>query len=541
MAERNSQKADEGLGVPAKLLLLAALLKNDRIISNNGKSFLKELILRRDSRLDGLLNKFEYKRSGDSSFLEMLHDLIMEEARSTYEELFGDTSLELGKTLSKNERDSKQLTDEKSLIYGEVEFDSFYRVLRKINPPPGLVFYDLGSGTGKAVLAARFAYDFSKCIGVEILTSLHRQALTVLQRYESKFKPHLAMGQSQHVMVYEGSFLDYDWSDGDLVFANSTCFDDFLMGSLSDMAGRLKAGAIVVTFTKCMTNAAFELLERKRYRMSWGPATVFIHRKLNADGSPVGPAQLNILPSDSITYDDDKPSTDHEPPSPFDDIDDDDDDEDDEEDDDYDDDDIDEYISQKSAHVLNNEEQPRASAPSPPSQKGYSVGSMSTTPQRMPSALLPTPPGLSIVSPAIRSPSSSSSAAKASPSIPGNTPPSQVSPSLTSNADEKQSNIPRGTPNERSSSSVKLSAPPVPVTAKQSPGSKHETPPANSVLSPSQAKTPSSSAGSGVALSGVGELYSPTCMNSPFDSGLLVRKRAGPRKSVNISGNLYDQ
>jgi len=36
-----------------------------------------------------------------------------------------------------------------SLIYGEVEFDSFYRVLRKINPPPGLVFYDLGSGTGK--------------------------------------------------------------------------------------------------------------------------------------------------------------------------------------------------------------------------------------------------------------------------------------------------------------------------------------------------------------------------------------------------------
>lgn len=33
-----------------------------------------------------------------------------------------------------------------SLIYGEVEFASFYRVLRKINPAPGLVFYDLGEG-----------------------------------------------------------------------------------------------------------------------------------------------------------------------------------------------------------------------------------------------------------------------------------------------------------------------------------------------------------------------------------------------------------
>lgn len=31
---------------------------------------------------------------------------------------------------------------------------------------------------------------------------------------------------------------------------------------------------------------------------------VFIHRRLNADGSAVGPPSLNILPSDSITYDD---------------------------------------------------------------------------------------------------------------------------------------------------------------------------------------------------------------------------------------------
>ena len=31
---------------------------------------------------------------------------------------------------------------------------------------------------------------------------------------------------------------------------------------------------------------------------------MFIHRRLNADGSAVGPSTLNILPSDSITYDD---------------------------------------------------------------------------------------------------------------------------------------------------------------------------------------------------------------------------------------------
>jgi SAM-dependent methyltransferase len=292
----------ESLTEPAKLLLLAALLTNDRIISNNGKSFLKELILRRDSRLGVLLQAFEGQNSGDSAFLETLHDLIMDEANQLYNELFFDTSLEVGKTLSKNERDDKLLSQEKSLIYGEVEFNSFYRVLRKINPQPGLVFYDLGSGTGKAVMAARFAYDFSKCIGIEILTSLHEQAERVLHRYNADFKNSLALGQSQHAMVYEGSFLDFDWSDGELVFANSTCFDDQLMQALSDMAGRLKPGAIVVTFTKGMSSDKFEVLERKRYRMSWGPATVFIHRRLKHDGKPVGPPQLNVLPSDDNTY-----------------------------------------------------------------------------------------------------------------------------------------------------------------------------------------------------------------------------------------------
>lgn len=33
--------------------------------------------------------------------------------------------------------------------------------------------------------------------------------------------------------------------------------------------------------------------------------SVFIHRRLNEDGTPVGPPRLNILPSDNITYDDD--------------------------------------------------------------------------------------------------------------------------------------------------------------------------------------------------------------------------------------------
>lgn len=45
--------------------------------------------------------------------------------------------------------------------------------------------------------------------------------------------PLLSTSQHQIAAVFGGSFLDFDWSDGDVVFANSTCFDEALM---SDMA-----------------------------------------------------------------------------------------------------------------------------------------------------------------------------------------------------------------------------------------------------------------------------------------------------------------
>ena len=45
------------------------------------------------------------------------------------------------------------------------------------------------------------------------------------------------------------------------------------MTKMSKMAEGLKPGAIFVTFTKGLNSNAFEILERKRCKMSWGPAT----------------------------------------------------------------------------------------------------------------------------------------------------------------------------------------------------------------------------------------------------------------------------
>jgi len=302
------------LTAPAKLLLLASLLAKDGVITNNGKAFLKELILQKDPRLMELLERFDSQEGQDTAFLDTINDLIEGEAEKLFDSLYNECTLEKAKSLSKAEREVKSMDEEKSLIYGEVEFHSFARVLRKIGPRPGTKFYDLGSGTGRAVFIARFLHDFDRCVGLEILEGLHGAAAQVLERYNQHYRQYLSTGNSQRVAVYQGSILEQDWSDGDLVFANSTCFDDDLMEQMSKQAERLSPGAFFVTFTKGLTSDEFELMERKRYKMSWGPATVFIHRRLNHDKTVFSNEQLQDVPDDDSykEYDDTYESSDED-------------------------------------------------------------------------------------------------------------------------------------------------------------------------------------------------------------------------------------
>eukprot|EP00968_Pinguiococcus_pyrenoidosus_P027108 scaffold7352_cov254-Pinguiococcus_pyrenoidosus.AAC.34 len=227
-----------------------------------------ELILRRDERIDAVMALFDQQSSeGEGSVIDELTKLIDTEAHVLYTELFKNCTLEDGKSLSKREREEGDLKEEKSLIYGEVDFFSFAAILRKINPEPGTVFYDLGSGTGKALFVARFACrgsldfsmqaksalltcDFGQCTGIEILEGLSNAAAEITKQFSSSYREYLCASQPQEVAVHQCSFLDFDWSDGDVVFANSTCYDEDLMLKLTAQASALKPGAYVITFTK---------------------------------------------------------------------------------------------------------------------------------------------------------------------------------------------------------------------------------------------------------------------------------------------------
>ncbi len=112
----------------------------------------------------------------------------------------------------KDELDSLRSDEsDTSLTYGEIVSTSFEQLLvdalRTLvslgRRPTNLVFYDLGSGTGKAIITTGlcFAYNtFTSAIGLEIVPSLHEAACGVLRRFRNCITAAEAEASSEKVI-----------------------------------------------------------------------------------------------------------------------------------------------------------------------------------------------------------------------------------------------------------------------------------------------------------------------------------------------------
>lgn len=153
-------------------------------------------------------------------------------------------------------------------VYGEIVFMSFYLLLERASPRREEIFYDLGSGSGKAVIAAALAFDFAQCIGIERLPVLHKLALQVTG------KSHL-----QQVHFIQGDFLKYDFKDGNIIFINATCLHYYTWEALVKKLLLLKPGARVIVITKKIKSPEFQLIHQETILMSWGMSTASIYIK----------------------------------------------------------------------------------------------------------------------------------------------------------------------------------------------------------------------------------------------------------------------
>mmetsp|Transcript_15700 Transcript_15700/g.14209 ORF Transcript_15700/g.14209 Transcript_15700/m.14209 type:complete len:101 (-) Transcript_15700:41-343(-) len=84
--------------------------------------------------------------------------------------------------------------------------------------------------------------------------------------------------------MIKGDFLNLsicDWRTADVVFANSTCYDQKRMENIAELARGMKKGSFFISLTKRLPIADFEVLECDLHPMSWGSATIFIMQKIN--------------------------------------------------------------------------------------------------------------------------------------------------------------------------------------------------------------------------------------------------------------------
>lgn len=150
-----------------------------------------------------------------------------------------------------------------TLTYGEInDMDCMRRIFLFLRStgllPKGGIFYDLGSGIGRPVFCASLLHPFDKCIGIELLSSLYSISMEVLNKWtdcieaDDKLRS-FACSYVQQVSFIQGSILDVstiDWTDGNIVFANSTCFDNSMMQTLLKISATMRIGSIFITLSQ---------------------------------------------------------------------------------------------------------------------------------------------------------------------------------------------------------------------------------------------------------------------------------------------------
>ena len=172
---------------------------------------------------------------------------------------------------------AKSALDTEKLLYGELPFVTWKEIIEFAQPKKDGVFFDLGSGTGRVVMASHLLSDFKKCVGVELLQGLHDKACEVKAEFDKNIKPQIA----NHV---EGRELRFDCADiftcdlreADFIFMNHPFKESELFNQLEEkILDELKVGSKIVTTIRILKNKRFKNLGNQTYKFSWGDSTAY--------------------------------------------------------------------------------------------------------------------------------------------------------------------------------------------------------------------------------------------------------------------------
>ena len=196
--------------------------------------------------------------------------LALDKAESMFEQLYANID---GFTLS---RDARMGHDALDYVYGEINFVSFIALLSLAKPDKNTIFYDLGSGTGKAVLACAMVFKVKKSVGIELFKPLHgvackqQQTLSCIPEYNSI---------SQAIHFIHQDFLTVNLCQATLVFINATGFIGATWIAISQRLTDTKNCTTVISTSKALISTAFTTTHITTVQMSWGVVKAYIQQR----------------------------------------------------------------------------------------------------------------------------------------------------------------------------------------------------------------------------------------------------------------------
>jgi SAM-dependent methyltransferase len=160
--------------------------------------------------------------------------------------------------------------------YGEIEFLPFIALLSLSKIDHNTVFYDLGCGVGKAVLACAMIYPVRHSVGVELLAELHVTACQQAKKLAALENYH---EQAKKISFIHGDFLDVNLNDATFIFINSTALFNPTWKKICTRLENLPHLVTVITTSKPLPSADFIVIVQTQIEMGWGIVQAYIHQR----------------------------------------------------------------------------------------------------------------------------------------------------------------------------------------------------------------------------------------------------------------------
>lgn len=223
-----------------------------------------------------------------------LSDELLPDREKIFLDLYAECDAEKAKEISKTARAGMEGAGA-NLTYAELDIGTLHSILNIIKRDFGPLyigdgtFIDLGSGVGKAAVAAALLHPFKKVVGIEVLLPLGDVADGVQGKFAAAAAP--VIEAAPELSFLKGNFvgemsttLAPIAAECKVALATATCYLEPELKAMAEFAAMMPENSLFVSFGQQLPLSGdagedWITLHTEQMEMLWGPSTCFIYKK----------------------------------------------------------------------------------------------------------------------------------------------------------------------------------------------------------------------------------------------------------------------